>query len=59
MRNDVILHQSDPEGEELGDKQYQDGLYASEVPATVTPITNTPKRKKVFFSNPLVNVYLH
>lgn len=59
MRNDVILHRSDTEGEELGDKQYQDGLSASEVPATVTPITNAPKRKKKKFTDPLVNVYLH
>lgn len=49
MRNDVILHRSDTEGEELGDKQYQDGLSASEVPATVTRITNTPKRKKKIY----------
>lgn len=59
IRNDVILHQNDTEREELGDEQCQDGLYTSEVYATVIPITNTPKRKKIYISNPLVNVYLH
>lgn len=42
--------------EELGDEQNRDGLHASEVHATVIPITSTPKKK---FSSPLVNVYLH
>lgn len=40
------LPQSDTEGEELRDEQYQDRLYSSEVHATVIPISNTPKKKK-------------